>query len=107
MTGGLMGNHDFGKHKSMHGDYGHEQNIMSVATTGRGNGKQRVIPDEDYKLLQSYFREVGTESLLTAADELRIATKIKKYNATARKLEAFIHDLTEKRSGASQSTEGL
>jgi DNA-directed RNA polymerase sigma subunit (sigma70/sigma32) len=99
MTGGLMGNHDFGKHKSMHGDYGHEQNIMSVATTGRGNGKQRVIPDEDYKLLQSYFREVGTESLLTAADELRIATKLKKYNARARKLEAFIHDLTEKRSG--------
>lgn len=98
-TGGLMSNHDFGKHKSMPGDYNHEQNIMSVATTGRGNGKQRVIPDEDYKLLQSYFREVGTESLLTATDELRIATKIKKYNSRARKLEAFIHSLTEKRSG--------
>ncbi|OGE20947.1 MAG: hypothetical protein A3J42_06320 [Candidatus Dadabacteria bacterium RIFCSPHIGHO2_12_FULL_53_21] len=99
MTGGFMGNHDFGRHKSMHGDFAHEQNIMSVATTGRGNGKQRVIPDEDYKLLQSYFREVGTESLLTATDELRIATKIKTYNARARELEVFIHDLTERRSG--------
>lgn len=95
-----MSNHDFGRHKSMSGDFAHEQNIMSVATTtGRGNGKQRVIPDEDYKLLQSYFREVGTESLLSATDEVRIATKIKKYNARARKLEAFIYGLTEKRSG--------
>lgn len=99
VTGGLMSNHDFGRHKSMHGDYAHEQNIMSVASTGRSNGKQRVIPDEDYKLLQSYFREVGTESLLTAKDELRIATKIKKYNARARKLEAFIHGLTAGRNG--------
>ncbi len=99
MNGGLASNHDFGRQKSTHGDFAHEQNIMSVASTGRGNGKQRVIPDEDYKLLQSYFREVGTESLLTATDELRIATKIKKYNARARKLEAFIHGLTAGRSG--------
>jgi RNA polymerase primary sigma factor len=68
---------------------------MSVATTGKSNGKQRVIPDEDYKLLQSYFKEVGTESLLTATDELRIATKIKKYNARARKLEVMIGKLAE------------
>ena len=99
MTGGLMSNHDFGRQKPMTGDYAYEQNIMSVTTTGKSNGKQRVIPDEDYKLLQSYFREVGTESLLTAKDELRIATKIKKYNARARKLEAFINDLTERGSG--------
>jgi RNA polymerase primary sigma factor len=99
MTGGLMGNHDFGRHKTTPGEYAYEQNIMSVATTGKSNGKQRVIPDEDYKLLQSYFREVGTESLLTATDELRIATKIKKYNARARKLEAYINELTEKLNG--------
>jgi RNA polymerase primary sigma factor len=99
MTGSLIGNHDFGKHKSMPGDFAYEQNIMSVAATSKSNGKQRVIPDEDYKLLQSYFREVGTESLLTASDELRIATKIKKYNARARKLEAHINGLSEKLSG--------
>jgi RNA polymerase primary sigma factor len=99
MTGGLMSNHDFGRHKPMPGDYAYEQNIMSVTTTGKSNGKQRVILDEDYKLLQSYFREVGTESLLTATDELRIATKIKKYNARARKLEAYINDPTDKLSG--------
>ena len=83
----------------MQGDFAYEQNIMSVAATGKSNGKQRVIPDEDYKLLQSYFKEVGTESLLTATDELRIATKIKKYNARARKLEVMIGKLTEGNSG--------
>ncbi|HVY55354.1 MAG TPA: sigma-70 factor domain-containing protein, partial [Thermodesulfobacteriota bacterium] len=87
--------HDFGRQRSMPGDFAYEQNIMSVSITGKGNGKQRVIPDEDYKLLQSYFKEVGTESLLTATDELRIATKIKKYNARARKLEAMIGKLAD------------
>jgi RNA polymerase sigma factor (sigma-70 family) len=94
-TGGLGSSHDFGRHRSMPGDFAYEQNIMSVAATGKSNGKQRVIPDEDYKLLQSYFREVGTESLLTATDEIRIATKIKKYNAMSRKLEAVIGSLAE------------
>lgn len=94
-AGGLGSSHDFGRHRSMSGDFAYEQNIMSVAATGKSNGKQRVIPDDDYKLLQSYFKEVGTESLLTATDELRIATKIKKYNAMARKLEAMIGRLTE------------
>ena len=96
LTSGVLGsNHDFGRHRSMQGDFAYEQNIMSVAATGKSNGKQRVIPDEDYKLLQSYFKEVGTESLLTATDELRIATKIKKYNARARKLEVMIGKLAE------------
>ena len=91
----LVSGHDFGKHRSIPGDSAYEQNIMSVSVTGKGNGKQRVIPDEDYKLLQSYFKEVGTESLLTATDELRIATKIKKYNSMARKLEITIGKLAE------------
>jgi len=96
MTGSLLSNHDFGRQKPMMNEYAYEQNIMSVSSNGRTGGKQRVIPDEDYRLLQSYFKEVGTESLLSASEELRIATKIKKYNARARKLEAFINELTEK-----------
>lgn len=98
-SNGLGSGHDFGRQRSMPSDFAYEQNIMSVAATGKSNGKQRVIPDEDYKLLQSYFREVGTESLLTATDELRIATKIKKYNARARKLEVMIGKLAEGSSG--------
>ena len=98
-SGSLMSSHDFGKQKSMINDFAYDQNIMSVSANGRSNGKQRVIPDDDYKLLQSYFKEVGTESLLTASDELRIATKIKKFNARARKLEALINELTEKSVG--------
>ncbi|MFI5323190.1 MAG: RNA polymerase sigma factor RpoD/SigA [Thermodesulfobacteriota bacterium] len=96
MTGSLVNNHDFGKYKPMMNESVYEQNILSVVSNVKPGGKQRIIPDEDYRLLQSYFKEVGTESLLSASDEIRIATKIKKYNARARKVEALINKLTEK-----------
>jgi RNA polymerase primary sigma factor len=96
MTGSLVSNHDTGRQKPMMNEFAYEQNIMSVVSNGKPSGKQRVIPDEDYRLLQSYFKEVGTESLLSASDEIRIATKIKKYNSRARKIESLINELTEK-----------
>lgn len=73
----------------------YDQGLMNGTSGGKMNGKNRVIPDEDYQLLQSYFKEVGTESLLTASQEVRIATKIKKYNARARKLSEEVNRLTE------------
>ena len=60
-TGSLVSNHDFGRQKPMMNEFAYEQNIMSVVSNGKPSGKQRVIPDEDYRLLQSYFKEVGTE----------------------------------------------
>jgi RNA polymerase primary sigma factor len=73
----------------------YDQSLMNGTSGGKMNGKNRVIPDEDYQLLQSYFKEVGTESLLTASQEVRIATKIKKYNARANKLAEEVNKLTE------------
>jgi RNA polymerase primary sigma factor len=73
----------------------YDQSLMNGSSGGKMNGKNRVIPDEDYQLLQSYFKEVGTESLLTASQEVRIATKIKKYNARADKLAEEVSALTE------------
>ena len=47
-------------------------------TGSTGKAKNKSIPDDDFRLLQSYFKEVGTESLLSAEQECHIATKIKK-----------------------------
>lgn len=72
----------------------YDQNIFPNGSNGQANGKKRVIPDEDYRLLQSYFKEVGTESLLTASQELRIAIKIKNYNLKAQQIQTLINELT-------------
>jgi len=88
--------HDYRRQKVTINDVHYDHNAFSNNSNGKSNGKQRVIPDDEYKLLQSYFKEVGTESLLSAKDELRIAMKIKKYGLKAGNLENSINDLTQK-----------
>ncbi|MCC6712833.1 MAG: sigma-70 family RNA polymerase sigma factor, partial [Candidatus Dadabacteria bacterium] len=91
---GSVSGKDFDKPRSHANEMSYDQGLMSGTSGGKMNGKNRVIPDEDYQLLQSYFKEVGTESLLTASQEVRIATKIKKYNARANKLSEVVNTLT-------------
>ncbi len=92
---GSVSSKDFEKQRSHANEMSYDQSLMNGTSGGKMNGKNRVIPDEDYQLLQSYFKEVGTESLLTATQEVRIATKIKKYNAKADKLAEEVKALTE------------
>lgn len=58
--------------------------------------KSKAIPDDDYRLLQTYFKDVGGESLLTAKEEFQMATKIKTYSTKALELEGVIGQLTVK-----------
>lgn len=51
------------------------------------------ISREEYKLLQSYFREVGVEPLLSPSEELEISIKIKKYEAKAKKIKTLLDKL--------------
>lgn len=92
---GSISGKDFDKQRMLANEMSYDQGLMNGTSGGKMNGKNRVIPDEDYQLLQSYFKEVGTESLLTASQEVRIATKIKKYNARARKLSEEVAKLSE------------
>ncbi len=91
---------------AMTNDVQYDQNVFPNSSKGKANGKNRVIPDEDYRLLQSYFKEVGTESLLTATQELRIAMKLKNYNSKAEKLETLISELTHE-APKKQKTNGV
>lgn len=88
--------HEYRRQKVTVNDVHYDHNAFSSNSNDKSKGKQRVIPDDEYKLLQSYFKEVGTESLLTASDELRTAVKIKKYALKGRMLENSINELTMK-----------
>jgi RNA polymerase sigma factor (sigma-70 family) len=59
-----------------------------------GENKQRWIPEEDYRLLQYYFKEVGGEPLLSQAEEADICTKIKEYQAKIREIKTLLNRAT-------------
>lgn len=58
------------------------------------NNTQRAISEDDYRVLQSYFKEVGTEPLLGPNDEIEISIKIKKYEAKAKEIQSLLDKIT-------------
>lgn len=64
--------------------------IAQYDTQSENSNGHKWISDEDYRHLQSYFREVGGEPLLTASEELEISVKIKKYEAKAKKIKTLL-----------------
>lgn len=62
--------------------------------TSTNNNTQRAISEDDYRVLQSYFKEVGTEPLLGPNDEIEISIKIKKYEAKAKEIQSLLDKIT-------------
>ena len=52
-------------------------------------------PDEEFRLLQVYFREMGTESLLSPKQEVEISAKIKLCEKTALRVKDYLEALLE------------
>ncbi len=92
ITRGTTNGHDYRRQKVTINDVHFDHNAFSNNSNGKSSAKNRVIPDDEYKLLQLYLKEIGTESLLSAIDELRTAIKIKKYGFKAQKLENVINE---------------
>ena len=93
-TGSMRSHDERGGGKSLINESYNDHNAKNGSFNSKVNGKSKVIADDDYKLLQSYFKEVGTESLMTASQELKIAIKIKEYSSKAKRLEAVINELS-------------
>ncbi len=55
-----------------------------------GTEERERITEEEYRLLQAYFKEVGNESLLSKEDEVRIATVMKMCDEKVRRLEGVL-----------------
>jgi RNA polymerase primary sigma factor len=58
--------------------------------------KKQEIPGHDLRLLNAYFREIGTESLLTRDREVKIALKIKRCKARAKEIQETINKILGK-----------
>jgi DNA-directed RNA polymerase sigma subunit (sigma70/sigma32) len=52
--------------------------------------KREEIPNHDLRLLNTYFKEIGTESLLTRDGEVKIALKIKRCKTKAKEIQRTI-----------------
>lgn len=58
--------------------------------TEEPDSKPEWTPDEEFRLLQAYFKEMGTEPLLTTRGEIEVSAKIKKCEAKANEHRAFL-----------------
>lgn len=56
-------------------------------------------PDEEFRLLQVYFKEMGAEPLLTPKEEIEVSAKIKRCEARAKETRYMLESLFEKRLG--------
>lgn len=60
------------------------------------NDTPKFTPDEEFRLLQVYFKEMGTEPLLTPKEEVEVSAKIKKCEVKAAEAKMFIESVFEK-----------
>lgn len=56
----------------------------------------KFTPDEEFRLLQVYFREMGTEPLLTPKEEVEVSAKIKRCEVKAEESKMFMEAIFER-----------
>jgi RNA polymerase primary sigma factor len=88
-------------------DYSHQSTEPSDdAVTGEDqNPRNEWVPNEEFRLLYLYFKDMSDEQLLTAEEEVRISKEIKKWERRAEKLESLLVGLSRK-LGVEPITEG-
>ncbi|HEX3036203.1 MAG TPA: RNA polymerase sigma factor RpoD/SigA [Thermodesulfobacteriota bacterium] len=52
--------------------------------------KKEEIPNRDLRLLKAYFKEIGTEPLLTPTEEIEVTAKIRKCETRAKEIQKTI-----------------
>ncbi|GIW46427.1 MAG: RNA polymerase sigma factor [Deltaproteobacteria bacterium] len=67
--------------------------------------KQESTPDEQLRLLYAYFKDMASEPLLTAKQEIEISAKIKKCEAKARELKALVEKLLKTQRALAKKNE--
>ncbi len=60
------------------------------------NETPKFTPDEEFRLLQVYFKEMGTEPLLTPKEEVEVSAKIKRCEVKAAEAKMFMEAIFEK-----------
>jgi len=78
-----------------------EETETSSGEEEQSQEKHEWTPDEEFRLLQAYFREMGTENLLTPKEEISVSAKIKQCEAEARRVVAAVEDILNSTLGSS------
>ena len=65
-------------------------------------GEQQWVPDEQFRLLYVYFKDMASEPLLTAKEEIEVSAKIKKCEARAREIKALLDAFSKNKNGNSK-----
>ena len=65
-------------------------------------GEQQWVPDEQFRLLYVYFKDMASEPLLTAKEEIEVSAKIKKCEARAREIKALLDGFSKNKNGNSK-----
>jgi len=56
----------------------------------------KFTPDEEFRLLQVYFKEMGTEPLLTPKEEIEVSAKIKRCESKAVEAKMFMETIFQR-----------
>jgi RNA polymerase primary sigma factor len=65
--------------------------------TASDDREEEWTPDEQFRLLYVYFKDMAVESLLTAKEEIEVSAQIKKCEFKSRELTSHIQKLSKKR----------
>lgn len=61
--------------------------------------KNKEIPNQDLRLINAYFKEIGTEPLLTSTEEIEVTAKIRKCETRAKEVQRVIKRILGGRFG--------
>jgi len=80
--------------------------VMEPSDYAKMSPKREEILNQDLRLLNAYFKEIGTESLLTRDKEVKIALKIRKCKARVNEIQRTIDEILSKLSSQSVKSNG-
>jgi RNA polymerase primary sigma factor len=86
-------------------DYGDEIEEIPYQGTNRvseseNTSSKEQTQDQDLRLVNSYFREVGLEPLLTAGEEIEIASQIERCESRSEKILRVMEEIVGRRLGS-------
>ncbi len=72
-----------------------ESGDLSFVETGEE--EEREVPDEQFRLLYVYFKDMANETLLNSKEEVEVSATIKKCETRARDIESRLNKLSNKK----------
>lgn len=72
-----------------------ESDFESTELQSKEDIKDLWTSEEQFRLLNTYFKEIGSEPLLSKDEEIELSEKIKKYEARAREIKTLLSKLSK------------